>query len=88
MIDKLLDEMRSVPPDRSLHQLEPLVWERISALQQGNAIWRLRAVAAGALLSLGLIAGGQLAAASPASDMAPFSVHSSLAPSTLLAGGM
>lgn len=90
-LDRLMAQLRSQPSDRMLQSLEPQVWQRIGSRSArggaaGQLQWRIAAV--GLSLSLGAVFGGA-AGAGPVtpSEMAVFSVHSNLAPSTILEGG-
>lgn len=83
-IDELLTRLRHVPPDRALDRVEPLVWTRIAAKRSSPSVsWRWRASIAAAALAIGAAAGGA-AGARPTSELALFSAHAELAPSTLL----
>lgn len=90
-LDRLLAQLKAQPSDRMLQSLEPHVWERIAAHATRGGVasqrqWRVAAV--GLSLSLGAAFGGA-AAAGPGTppEMAVFSVHTMLAPSTILEGG-
>lgn len=86
-LDTLLTRLRDAEPDRQLGQLEPGVWARIDAVRleaPRSGVWGWRAAMAAVMLSAGAMAGG-VASAKP-QESSPFSIHSSLAPSTLLEG--
>ena len=90
-LDRLLAQLKAQPFDRMLQSLEPQVWQRIASRTTRGGLasqrqWRVAAV--GLSLALGAAFGGA-AAAGPgtSSEMAVFSVHTVLAPSTLLEGG-
>lgn len=90
-LDRLMARLKGQPSDRTLQSLEPHVWQRIAARSTRGGIagqlqWRVAAV--GLSLSLGAAFGGA-AAAGPGTppEMAVFSVHAMLAPSTILEGG-
>ena len=85
-LDLLLSQLDMPPLDRRLDQLEPLVWARIEHLRSGSArsdVWGWRAALTAAMLAIGVLAGGALAAR-PAQEMSPFALGAALAPSTLL----
>jgi hypothetical protein len=88
-LDPLLDRLRDAPSDRPLDQLEPAVWARIDAARRDaprtGGAWAWRAALAGLMLTTGAFASSVAAAQSQ--DTSPFSIHSALAPSTLLEGG-
>jgi hypothetical protein len=83
-IDDLLARLERLPPDRSLAPLEPLVWRRIAAQSPGqSASWGWRASIVAVALAFGALSGSAVAARQP-SELALFSTHAALAPSTLL----
>jgi hypothetical protein len=87
-LDQLLARLAAAPADRPLDQLEPAVWTRIDGARRQaprGAVWGWRAALAAMMLTTGAFASGVAAAQSEESS--PFSIHSSLAPSTLLEGG-
>lgn len=83
-IDDLLARLGRLPPDPSLAQLEPHVWRRIASQSPGeSASWGWRASIIAVALAFGTLSGSAVAARAP-SELAPFSTHAALAPSTLL----
>ncbi|MGD9967307.1 MAG: hypothetical protein AB7T59_12350 [Hyphomonadaceae bacterium] len=85
-IDELLTRLGHIAPDRPLGQLEPLVWTRIAARRAGSThseSWRWRAPIAAVAFMIGAAAGGASAVRAP-NELALFSTHAELAPSTLL----
>ncbi len=87
-LDHDLEQLRNLPVDSKLDQLEPLVWRRIGAFRRVSSIggvWGWRAALAALMLSMGILADGA-ASAKPAHEVSPFAIHSTLAPSTLLEG--
>lgn len=89
-LDRLLATLKAQHEDGRLASLEPRVWQRVAArTAAGGPLGQLqwRAAAVGLSLSLGAAFGGAAAApaAAPA-EMAVFSSHVALAPSTILDG--
>jgi hypothetical protein len=85
-LEELAAQLMTRPPEGPLTGLETRVWARIAARQRAPssaAIWGWRSAAAALLVALGVIAGGA-AAAHASSELALFSPHPALAPSTLL----
>ena len=88
-LDELFDELRDPAPDRRLAVLEHHVWRqikgsrRLDGFLQGSLI---RAAAVAVAVAVGATVGGMSAASAAAnpSEIAVFSVHSTLAPSTIL----
>lgn len=87
-LDHDMEQLRNLPIDSRLDQLEPAVWRRVEALRRDSSIggvWGWRAALAVLMLSTGILADGA-ATAKSAREVSPFAVHSTLAPSTLLEG--
>lgn len=89
-LDRLLAALKSQGLDRRLETVEARVWQRVAArgAPEGSpGLLQWRAAAVGLSLSLGAAFGGAAAArpGEPA-EMAVFSSHAALAPSTLLDG--
>ena len=91
-LDRLLARLKAQEADRRLDQIEPRVWARIAASRGRGAGMaaqlQWRAAAVGLALTFGAAFGGVAAAARPdkAPEMAIFSTHTALAPSTLIEG--
>lgn len=87
-LDYDLEELRNLPIDSRLDQLEPTVWRRIGGARRESSIadvWGWRVALAASMLSIGILADG-VASAKPPHEVSPFAIHSTLAPSTLLEG--
>lgn len=88
-LDEIFDELRDEPPDRRLGALEHRVWRAIR--QRGRSLGFMHdilakvTVVAGAII-FGAAVGGVTASTAVAltSEIAVFSVHTPLAPSTIL----
>jgi len=91
-LDSLLGQLAAAPSDRTLDQLEPKVWRKITADRQARAqlgfLTPLRAAAVGVALVSGGLIGATTASASRDSihEISVFSATPDLAPSTLLEG--
>lgn len=88
-LDRLLTRLAQSPADHDLSQLEADVWTRIDAKGKNTAFVWIRALPVTAT-SFALLMGFATAAVSTPPrqtfhDMAVFSAHAPLAPSTLLA---
>lgn len=82
-LDNLMRQLAEAPADRPLGQLEPHVWQRLSAEPRVPlAGWRLPVVSALGALLIGM-ASTATARVSP-TEVSPFSPSLALAPSTLL----
>ena len=88
--DERLRRLAVSPPDRDLDLLEPAVWSRVSARRaeraEAAAVRPFAAAGVAGALVLGLVAGGLELDSSASSELAVFSPHAALAPSTLLGG--
>lgn len=89
-LDKAFARLAGSPQDKDLSGLERAVWAEIDGQRQAATVSLPRALrwsAVSLALAIGVTTGGAAAAltrAQPAADMAVFSVHSHLSPSTLL----
>lgn len=83
-----LRQLKAQPIDHALDALEPNVWQRVAACTARMPVVMLpwRAAAVGLSLSLGATFGGAAAGPSEPDEMAVFSAHAALAPSTILEG--
>ena len=91
-LDDELQALKAEGPDGRLDYVEARVWRRIDAVREARSIGSIflpvRAAAVVGALAIG-IAGGGFAAAAGATDpheISVFSIHTRLAPSTLLDG--
>ncbi|HEX8568643.1 MAG TPA: hypothetical protein VF699_01790 [Caulobacteraceae bacterium] len=89
-LDDRLRRLAVSPPDRDLDLLEPAVWSRVSARRaeraEAAAVRPFAAAGVAGALVFGLVAGGLSLQPSESSELAVFSPHAALAPSTLLGG--
>ena len=89
-LDQRLRRLCASPADRDLEPLEAAVWRRVSVRQaeraEAAAVRPFAAAGVAGALLLGLVAGGRDAGSPATSELAVFSAHSALAPSTLLGG--
>lgn len=89
-LDKALTRLAMLQPAEDLSGLERVVWARIDDQRQAGTVSlpkALRWSAVSVALAIGVTTGGAITALSqarPAGDVAVFSVHSHLSPSTLL----
>lgn len=87
-LDHDMEQLRNLPIDSRLDQLEPAVWQRVGVLRRDlsiGGVWGWRAALAVLMLTAGILTDGA-ATAKVAHEVSPFAVHSTLAPSTLLEG--
>lgn len=89
-VDEGLRRLAAAPPDRDLGALEAEVWSRVSVRQAERAeaavVKPFRGLGVAGALVLGVAAGGLGGDGEDSSELAVFSPHSALAPSTLLGG--
>ena len=93
MFDDLEERLRrlgAAPPDRDLADVEAAVWSRVAVRQaeraEAAAVRPFAAMGVAGALVVGLAAGGVVGEPRDSSELAVFSPHSALAPSTLLGG--
>lgn len=88
-LDDLLMRLAAMPINRSLDELEPLVWRRVDVLRGETLASQLRLGIVVMALATGLTAGGlgAFAAPRPPGDMAIFTVDAALSPLARLEAG-
>lgn len=88
-LDDLLMRSATMPEDRSLDGLEPLVWSRVDALRSERLTGQLRLGAVVMALVTGLTIGGvgAVAAPRPPGEMTIFTVDAALSPLVRLEAG-
>lgn len=88
-LENALSRLGQTEAGGMLDGLEARVWEHVAARQRApstSALWGWRSAAFVTLLAIGVIAGGA-GMRSPRPELALFSSHVALAPSTLLGAG-